>query len=92
LRKVPGPSLALAASPLPLIALPTIAVLLVSPGLGFVYLLLPSSIHSPTILHLTLAVALGGLAWAVVFRLAFLVPKWFTVAGGMKREDSSPRP
>jgi len=92
LREVPRPVLVLLASPLILIALPFAAALCAIPGLAFVSLFDSSSIHHPTLMHWIMAAALGGLTWAVFFRLMFIVSKWLALGGGFRKQDRNQRP
>ncbi len=92
LREVPRPVLGLLASPLILIALPFAAALCAIPGLALVSLFDPSSIHHPTLTHWLMAAALGGLTWAVFFRLTFIVSKWLAFGGGVRNQDRNHRP
>ncbi|HPA51620.1 MAG TPA: hypothetical protein PLP50_08455 [Thermoanaerobaculia bacterium] len=96
LREVPSPVAAVVVSPLVLVAhvaglvlgavfLAALAVLLVAPGLGFVYLLIPDAAFGPRPGHLALAAVLGAALWSLVFITMTRVVRWSTLACSAKR-------
>ena len=103
LRDVPTPVAVAVMSPLVLLALTAalfllavvvaaLAMLLVAPGLGFVYLIFPSSPFSTRPLHIAIAVVVGAAIWALVFSALARVVRWFALSSRAKHFSPPTKP